>query len=209
MVDILTEGGGLLGDRDYTLILDNSEFMAQTSEDGDFWSLSENATLAIANKCEEYDFNGLSFYLYGDKFSKFEHIKAHEIAHIFDRNKPQGKANLAPVLETAINDYFQRRLLGYAKSNGETLIVILASLPESPQQVEKLLINAANQIQQDEELAILFVQVGFNQQLKELLTKWDQNLIDLGAKFDICDRIQLEEIQPNLLAELLLKAIID
>jgi hypothetical protein len=209
MVDILTEGGSLLGDRDYTLILDNSQVMIPNSDNHNLWSIIENATLAIANKCEEYDFDGLSLYLYGEKFSKFEHIKAHQIAHIFDTNQPSGKANLAIVLEEALNNYFQRRTLGYGKSNGETFIVILGSFPESPQEVEKVIINAANQISQDEQLAILFIQIGFNQQLTELLTKWDHDLIKLGAKFDICDFILLEEVKPDILAELLLKAIID
>ena len=209
MVDLLTEGGVLLGDRDYTLIIDNSKVMAEKSEGQSLWSLIENATLVIANKCEEYDFDGLSLYLYADKFSKFKHINAHQIAHIFQTNLPESNSQLAPVLQAAIDDYFQRRTLGFAKSNGETFIVILGSRPVSPKAVEDIIINAANQISHDEELAILFIQVGLDKQLRELLIKWDDDLQSLGAKFDICDAIQIEQVKPNILEELLLEAIID
>ncbi len=209
MVDILTEGGGLLGHRDYTLIIENSKVMAEKSGGQNLWSLIEDATLAIANKCEEYDFDGLSLYLYADKFTKFKHINAHQIAHIFDTNLPQKNSQLAPVLQAAIDDYFERRTLGFAKSNGETLIVILGSMPVAPKAVEDIIINAANQISHDEELAILFIQVGSDKLLRELLIRWDDDLQSLGAKFDICDVKQIEQVKHNLLEELLLEAIID
>ena len=207
MIDILTEGGVLLGDRDYTMIVDNSELMAKNNEDQNLWLMIENATLAIANKCEAYDLNGISIYLYADTFSIFKHVNAHQIAHIFQTNLPKGKSQLAPVLKAAIEDYFQRRTLGFSKSNGETFIVILASRPDSPEAVEDIIINAANQISHDEELAILFIQVGLDEKLRELLIKWDSNLQANGAKFDICDSIQIEQIKPNVLEELLLEAI--
>jgi hypothetical protein len=209
MIDILTEGGGLLGERDYTLIIDQSEAMGQKDEGKDLWLFLENATLAIANKCEEYDFNGLSLYFYNETFSKFNHVNGHQIAHSFQTNKPVGSPKLAAPLQEAIDDYFQRRSLGFSKVNGETIITILGSIPLDAKQVEEILIKAANQISHDEELAILFIQVVPDKNLSELLEKWDDKLLELGAKFDICDTIKIEEIKPEIVAELLLKAIID
>jgi DNA-directed RNA polymerase subunit F len=209
MIDILTEGGGLLGERDYTLMVDNSETMGKKYQDQDLWFLLENATLAIANRCEEYDFNGLSLYLYNDKFTKLNHVNAHSIAHAFEINKPSNSPYLAPPLQDAISNYFQQRSLGFAKPNGETIIVILGTIPLDVNKVEEILVKASHEISHDEELAVLFIQVGSDKKLTELLQKWDDQLLELGAKFDICDTVKITDIQPETLSELLLKAIID
>ena len=61
----------------------------------------------------------------------------------------------------------------------------------------------------DEELGISFIQVGGDPQLGQFLQRLDDDLLSIGAKFDICDTITIEKLDASLLAEVLLNALID
>ncbi len=210
-MDILTEGGGLLQKRDYTLIIDKSEKMslAGTLSQTAVWSILKDTTLAIADECEKFDFDGLTFYLYADDFQRYQGLSKEEIEKILSQTKLSGVAQLFEVLNDALNQYFSRRSLGYSKPQGETLIVITASYPVDEKKVEQTIIEASKQMNFAEELGISFIQVGGDPQLGKFLKKLDDDLVSMGAKFDICDAVTIEKLDRSLLASVLLNALID
>ncbi|MBR8827544.1 MAG: hypothetical protein DSM107014_06485 [Gomphosphaeria aponina SAG 52.96 = DSM 107014] len=210
-MDILTEGGGLLLERDYSIIIDKSEIMLTenftTDGERSFWNIVKEATFAIATKCEEFDFDGLTIYLYADNFDKFERVTVHQLADIFLTQKPSGKARLTLALKDAVEHYFQRRFQGLTKPNGETIVIITASEPEDEAAVKQTIIEASQQMIHEDELGITFIQVGTDKHLGKLLQTLDDHLVEIGAKFDICDTIKLENIDERTLSEVLLHAI--
>ena len=210
-MDILTEGGGLLQQRDYTLIIDKSEKMsiATPLSQKTVWSIIKDTTIAIANECEKFDFDGLTFYLYAEDFQRYQGLSKEEIEEILSQTKPSGEAHLFEVLNDALNQYFSRRSLGYSKPQGETFIVITASHPYDEKKVEQTIIKASLQMNKEEELGISFIQVGGDPQLGQFLQKLDDDLLSMGAKFDICDTTTLEKLDASLLASVLLNALID
>ncbi len=210
-MDILTEGGGLLQERDYTLIIDKSEDMsiATTLSPTTVWSIIKDATIAIADECEKFDLDGLTFYLYAEDYQRYHGLSKEKIEEILSQTQLSGSAKLYEVLNDALNQYFSRRSLGYSKPQGETFIVITASRPLDEKKVEQTIIEASLQMNNDEELGISFIQVGGDPQLGQFLQKLDDDLLSMGAKFDICDTITIEKIDASLLAEVLLKALID
>ncbi|MGK7938899.1 MAG: hypothetical protein AB4062_01815 [Crocosphaera sp.] len=210
-MDILTEGGGLLQQRDYTLIIDKSEKMsiASTLSQKTVWSIIKDTTIAIADECEKFDFDGLTFYLYADDFQRYNGLSKEEIEKILSQTELSGVAQLFEVLNDALNQYFSRRSLGYSKPQGETFIVITASYPVDEKKVEQIIIEASKQMNFEEELGISFIQIGADPELGKFLQKLDDDLVSMGAKFDICDTITIEKIDRSLLASVLLNALID
>ncbi|MGC9502216.1 hypothetical protein [Baaleninema sp.] len=99
--------------------------------------------------------------------------------------------------------------MGLSKPNGETIFVLTGSVPEDMAEVKKTIIAAANQIASDEELAIEIVQIGENPRLRDLLLSLDNDLQKMGAAFDICDTVTLEQIDRQTLSEILIAAIVD
>jgi len=201
----------MLENRDYTLIIDKSGSMATPDQKGgrSRWTVAQESTLALASKCEQFDPDGITIYVFSGRFKRYENVTASKVAQIFQENDPSGTTDLAAVLKHATDDYFQRKAGGKTKPNGETILVVTDGEPDDRKAVMRVIIEASRRMDQDEELAISFIQVGTDQQATRFLKVLDDDLQGAGAKFDICDTITMEDMEDMSLSEVLLNAIND
>ena len=58
-------------------------------------------------------------------------------------------------------------------------------------------------------MGITFIQVGADVQASKFLKALDEKLQDVGAKFDICDTITLDDMEDLTFAEVLMNAVSD
>ncbi|MBD2451684.1 VWA domain-containing protein [Nostoc sp. FACHB-152] len=201
----------MMSDRDYTLILDKSGSMSTPDQVGgrSRWEIAQESTLALARKCEQFDPDGITVYLFSGRFKRYDDVTSAKVAQIFLENDPSGTTNLASVLQDAINNYFQRKAAGKTKPNGETILVITDGEPDDRKAVFEVIIQATRQMERDEELAISMIQVGSDAQATKFLKALDDQLQSVGAKFDICDTVTLEDLEDMSLADVLMNAITD
>jgi uncharacterized protein with von Willebrand factor type A (vWA) domain len=201
----------MLNNRDYTLIVDRSGSMSTLDQPGGVsrWTLLKESTLALARKCEQLDSDGITVYLFSNQFNRYEHVTSSQVEQIFQDNEPQGGTNLTSVLQHAINHYFQRKATGQTKANGETIIVVTDGEPDDRMGVADAIVNASRRIERDEELAILFIQVGSEPKVTKALRSLDEQLIGIGAKFDLVDTITFDDMDDMTLTDVLLNAILD
>ncbi len=200
-----------MSDRDYTLILDKSGSMSTPDQAGgrSRWDIAQESTLALARKCEQFDPDGLTVYVFSGRFKRYENVTSSKVAQIFQENDPAGTTNLASVLQDALNNYFQRKASGQTKPNGETILVITDGEPDDRKAVFEVIIQATRQMERDEELGISIIQVGTDPQATKFLKALDDQLQGVGAKFDICDTITLDDLEDMSLADVLMNAITD
>lgn len=198
-------------DRDYTLILDKSGSMSTPDQQGgkSRWEVAQESTLALARKCEQFDPDGITVYVFSGKFKRYDDVTAAKVSQIFLENDPVGTTNLASVLQDATNNYFQRKAKGQTKPEGETIVVVTDGEPDDRRAVFEVIINATRQMERDEELAISMIQVGSDPQATKFLQALDDQLQGVGAKFDICDTVTLNDLEDMSLSEVLLNAIGD
>lgn len=210
-VSIFGAADCMLENRDYTLIIDKSGSMAQKDQPGSRsrWDIMQESTLAIASKCEEFDPDGITIYLFSGKFKRYDNVTANRVAQIFTENEPSGRTDLAAVLLDATNNYFQRKAARQTKPNGETILVITDGEPDDRKAVMKVIIEASRRLDRDEELAISFIQVGTDSQATRFLKVLDDELQSAGAKFDIVDTVTMDDMEDMTIREVLLNAIID
>ncbi len=201
----------MLENRDYTLIIDKSGSMATQDQKGgrSRWFAAQESTLALASKCEQFDPDGITIYVFSGKFKRYENVTSSIVGQIFRENDPSGTTDLASVLKHATDDYLQRKAAGQTKPNGETILVVTDGEPDDRKAVMKVIIEASRRIDRDEELAISFIQVGADPQATRFLKVLDDELQSAGAKFDICDTITMEDMEDLSLSEVLLNAIND
>jgi uncharacterized protein with von Willebrand factor type A (vWA) domain len=201
----------MMSDRDYTLIIDKSGSMSTPDQAGgrSRWEIAQESTIALARKCEQFDPDGITLYVFSGRFKRYENVTTAKVAQIFQENDPAGTTNLAGVLLDATNNYFQRKASGQTKPNGETILVITDGEPDDRKAVFEVIINASRQMEKDEELAISLIQVGTDPQATKFLKALDDQLQGVGAKFDICDTITLEDLEEMSLTDVLLSAITD
>lgn len=82
-------------------------------------------------------------------------------------------------------------------------------VPDDEAELKKVIIQASNRIEKDEEIAICFVQVGKDEDATKFLKELDDGLTKQGAKFDIVDTLPIDEIENLTVEELLVKAFTD
>ncbi|MBD0343246.1 MAG: VWA domain-containing protein [Coleofasciculus sp. Co-bin14] len=201
----------MLEQRDYTLIIDKSGSMSMRDQLGgkSRWEVMQESTLAIASKCEEFDPDGITIYLFSGRFRRYDNVTSSKVAQIFKENEPSGRTDLASVLQDATNNYLQRKAAGQTKANGETILVVTDGEPDDRKAVMKVIIEASRRMERDEELAISFVQVGTDAQATKFLKVLDDELQGAGAKFDIVDTVTMDDMEDMTLSEVLLNAIVD
>lgn len=201
----------MMSDRDYTLIIDKSGSMSTPDQAGgrSRWEIAQESTLALARKCEQFDPDGITVYLFSGRFKRYDDVTSAKVAQIFLENDPAGTTNLAGVLQDALNNYFQRKAAGKTKPNGETILVITDGEPDDRKAVFETIIHATRQMERDEELGISMIQVGSDAQATKFLKALDDQLQSVGAKFDICDTITLDDLEDMSLADVLMNAITD
>ncbi len=201
----------MLENRDYTLIIDKSGSMSVADQPGgkSRWLAMQESTLALASKCEQYDPDGLTVYVFSGRFKRYENVTAARVAQIFQENEPSGRTDLAGVLQHALDNYFTRKFAAQTKINGETFLVVTDGEPDDRKAVMRVIIEASNKINRDEELAISFIQVGTDAQATKFLKILDDELQSAGAQFDIVDTITIDDMEDMTLTEVLMNAIID
>ncbi len=197
--------------RDYTLIIDKSGSMSTPDQAGgrSRWDEAKESTIALARKCEQFDPDGITVYVFSSRFRRYDNVTASKVEQIFQENDPAGSTNLTIVLTDAINNYFQRKKAGKTQTEGETILIITDGEPDDRRSVIDIIIETTNRLERDEELAISFIQVGSDSKATKFLKALDDQLQEVGAKFDICDTITLDDMSEMSLAEVLMNAIAD
>jgi hypothetical protein len=201
----------ILENRDYTLMIDKSSSMATSdSPDGKTrWQIAQESTVALAQKCEEIDPDGITVYLFSGRFRRYDNVTSDKVSRIYQDNEPMGRTDLASVLQDGLDNFFQRRAANQTKHNGETFLIITDGAPTDHKAVIRLIIEATQKIDRDEELAISLIQVGRDKQATAFMKALDDQLQAAGAKFDIVDTITIDEMQNMSLTDVLLNAITD
>lgn len=198
-------------DRDYTLIIDKSGSMSTPDQRGGRtrWQEAQESTLALARKCEQFDPDGITIYLFSGRFKRYDDVTSSKVEQIFQENDPMGTTNLAGVLQDATENYFKRKAAGQTKPNGETILVITDGEPDDRKAVMETIVSASRKMDRDEELGISIVQVGSDASATKFLKALDDQLQGVGAKFDICDTVTIDEMEELTITEVLMKAIND
>jgi hypothetical protein len=200
----------IVNNRDYTLIIDKSGSL--TTDDGigkTRWEIAQESTIALAERCDEIDPDGITVYLYSGRFRRYDNVTANKIRDIYAQNEPMGKSDLKSVLQDALNNYFQRKAEGLTKTNGETMLVITDDIPDEPKEIIRLIIDASQKVDHDAELGISFIQIGQDKKAREYFKALDDLLEQAGAKFDIVDTVTMDDLNSMSLEQVLLNALID
>jgi hypothetical protein len=202
----------LLQDRDYTVILAHTSTANESFHPGfaDRWEQAQEAILKLAQECEALDPDGITLYVScrGANeeccFHKYESVTSGNLVSIIQANYPPKQVNLQRVLQSALDDYFDRKVASKAKNNGEIILVILDGEPSDRLAVSKAIVQATHKLERDEELGIGLVQIGHDLIARGFFEALDHHLEANGARFDIVHTRVLEHIEPDSLTDFLL-----
>ncbi|WP_353258194.1 vWA domain-containing protein [Prochlorothrix hollandica] len=197
--------------RDYTLIIDKSGSMSVADQGGGLtrWQAAQESTLALARKCEQLDPDGITVYTFSSRFKRYDNVTAAKVEQIFLENDPVGRTDLAAVLQDATQNFLNRKNSPGWDKEGEIILVITDGEPDDQRAVIEVILQTTHRLDRDEELGISFIQVGNDPSARQFLKALDDQLEEVGAKFDICDTITMDDMADMSLVEVLMNAIED
>ena len=193
-----------LKDRDFYLLIDASGSMGTQLPNGQTrWKAAEEGTLAIARKANQFDTDGLTLVVFSGRPKLYDNVTDKDVARIFNENEPNGSMNLAAALKMAFD-----KINNAKNPNGNILVIVTDGAPDSESDVTKAIIEQTKKQEKDEDLGILFVQIGDDFNAKKFLTMLDDDLEKEGAKFDIVDTMTMDDVGDKSLTEVLEAAIL-
>ncbi len=173
------------------------------------WQAAQEATLALARKCVEFDSNGITVIPFAGKFKKYENVDGGEakVQQIFDENEPNGSTDTAAVVKDVLDEYLASK--GTANCKPIIVLCITDGVPDNEAALASVIVDATKKIDSDDEIGISFIQVGKDQHAHDFLKRLDDNLVNEGAKFDIVDTITMADMENMSLTDVLINSLVD
>jgi len=189
--------------RDYVLAVDASSSMGMPLPNGQTrWAAVAEAAFGLAQAVEKLDPDGIEVYTFASKIREFGNATAVTVADIFSKNEPFGSTNLAGLLNEVLLKKWQPEV-------PLTLLVITDGQPDDKAAVAQAIVAATKKISLDEQLAITFVQIGNDAGATSFLKFLDDELMGMGAKFDVVDTFPATSFGDRSIEEILIAAIQD
>ena len=195
--------------KNYTLIVDKSGSMANPSfalAGKSLYEEAQEATIALARRLDKIDPDGMDLYFFSSKFKRYENVTASTVSELYDANQPIGSTRLDLVLEDAFIHCNNRLKEG---KHNEMIIIITDGEPDDRKAVASAIVNQSRKILSDEQLTILFIQIGRDISASKFLKALDEDLKSAGAKFDIVDVKTFEDMENTSIDQVLLEAVND
>jgi Mg-chelatase subunit ChlD len=190
-----------LSEYDFIIAIDASGSMSETdTKRGDRWSFAQETVESLARDLAKFDSDGIDVVTFsGQSIQQHAGVTPDKVKEVFASRSPRGSTPLAEALTVCLE------LAG--KSDKKDFIVVLTDgVPDDKAAAAHVIREAAGKIENDEDLTILFIQVGHDKDATEYLRKLDDELV--GAKFDIVDVKTVDEVDNFAsTAELILAAI--
>jgi Mg-chelatase subunit ChlD len=191
-----------LSEYDFVLVGDASGSMGETDMPGkrSRWDSMQESMMSFARDVGKIDSDGVGLVLFGgSNVNVKDGCDADAIKAQFDARAPRGGTPLAEALKEAFK-------LAGKSAKKDMIIVFTDGVPDDPLAVASLIRDQSNKQTADDELTILFIQVGYNAEATRYLQGLDDNL--KGAKFDIVDVKTMAEAEAFAsTAELIMAAI--
>ena len=193
-----------LSEYDFILVVDKSGSMGETDMPGNRsrWEYMQETAVAFARDICAIDADGIGLVLFsGSSVVAQDGCNVDAVKSVFASNRPSGSTPLHDALTSAFN-------LAGKSDKKDFILVFTDGVPDDRKAAANVIRAQANKQANDDDLTVLFVQVGRDAGATQYLRSLDDELT--GCKFDIVDSKTMDEAEkfPST-AELVLAAIND
>lgn len=178
-----------LTEYDFIAVVDRSGSMSSEDMPGNRsrWDYMQESLAAFARDLNKIDSDGIGLVLFGgSNIDVHDGVTSDKLPALFSERGPRGGTPLAEALTAALS-------LAGKSDKKDFIIVFTDGVPDDKAAAADVIRNAANQQANDEDLTILFVQVGHDAAATQYLQQLDDNL--KGAKFDIVDAKTIDQAE--------------
>lgn len=181
---------------DFILLVDRSTSMNEAVKAGSSvtrWAAAEEATVGIAQWCTKYDNDGITVGLFASNYKEYSNVDGgvELVKKIFTEQGPNGGTDTAAALRQVFGNYFAAKTANKAAAKPLVLFVVTDGEPDSMDDLMKVITEAVNKVDSQDEIRINFVQVGDSQKAKASLQRLDTGL---NLKYDIVNCKTMEDL---------------
>lgn len=194
-----------LGEYDFYLIVDCSSSMGEPNKASEptgptRWQAQQEMAMGLARDISKLDSDGIVVAELGGQGRIYHGVNEQNVREMFATMQPRGSTPLHLALQQVFNA---------AKGSKKDFILVLTDgVPDDKAAAAKAIVDATQGMQTDDELTVLFVQVGDDKYATAWLRELDDSL--KGAKFDIVDAMTVDEVNKfGSTVEMIMKAISD
>lgn len=177
-----------LSEYDFIVVVDASGSMSTEDMKGKSrWDHMQETVGAFARDIGKIDGDGIGLVVFGgSNVQPFDGVTAGKLDEIFTSRSPRGGTPLAEALTAALG-------LAGKSDKKDFILVITDGVPDDKSAAADVIRAASNKLESDDELTILFVQVGHDAGATAYLKSLDDDL--QGCKFDIVDAKTIEQAE--------------
>ena len=196
--------------RDLVVLIDRSGSMGTTDcpQAVSRWEWCKQQTMQLSADVQQVFPRGFSVVLFNNHTKAIDNADWHTIAEAFQNNQPDGGTDTAGAVSAQFQNYWAHKKDNETSTKPLVVLVITDGAPNDPNRLRKTLIAAANDITRADEISVVFVQVGEDNQASAYLEDMTRNLNQEGAKFNIVRSVLFETVEQrglfNALADALL-----
>ncbi|MBK9142006.1 MAG: hypothetical protein IPM23_05880 [Candidatus Melainabacteria bacterium] len=209
--ELITRSVSLLANYDCAILVDCSGSMSGgfILEQGDVrmgsrWDWCREQSESFYRDAGRYFPHGLTLVPFNHEFAVARQARASEITEIYSKLKPNGGTDVADPLAFVIDDYFARKKRGRVKP---LAIAVLTDGQVSLAEARNVILDAASRMTHPKELVITFLSI--SNAGAPVLKALDDDMIDVGAAYDIVDTRYFDELQKYGLLKSLVAALIE
>jgi len=195
-----------LSEYDFVVVVDKSGSMGEPVKASDpkgptRWTAMQESVMAFVRDIEKLDSDGIDVVELGGDCRDYAGVTSQNVREMFATMSPRGGTPLHTALDKAL------RHAGKSEKK-DMIIVFTDGVPDDQKAAAEVIRRASNKLNEDDELTIVFIQVGDDAAATRYLRQLDDDL--KGAKFDIVDCMTIEEAEkfPSTV-DLLMKAMAD
>lgn len=220
-----TLGSHDLSKYDFKILIDKSGSMSaddckdSTGKRITRWQQAHNISKAIAEICNKFDDDGIDIILFDNQVIVYNGVPDTKVDEIFRKNSPSGSTDTDKAIKAALPEYFPstggifKNLFGTSKQvirvKPIILLIFTDGAPNNQQAVVDAIINVTKQISSRNDVSMSFLQLGDDHSARVFLKKLDDDLIKVGAKFDIVDTKNYNEMLLLSAEDIILQALTD
>lgn len=145
----------ILTEYDFIVAIDASGSMSEADMPGgrSRWDYMQESLTSFARDLGKIDSDGIDVVLFGGTVSSFTGVTAEKCKEIFATRSPRGSTPLAEALTEALK-------LAGKSAKKDFIVVFTDGVPDDGAKVAQTILDQANKQKTDDELSLLFVQVG-------------------------------------------------
>lgn len=199
-----------LKNHDVIVFVDASHSMAISDCAGQSrWQWCKEQSVALGDTLKVPLGTHLKLVAFSENFKVYPDINWNSVAGFFEKNKPTGNTDATRAIKSQLNQYFAARK---ALQPGQTMRPLLIAMitdgsPDRPLSLKETIIEATKQMNDSNEVAITFLQVGSDAKATRYLQELDDCLVSHKARFDIVKTKTFAQLSQTGLVNALLQSV--